>query len=79
MNIRFSTSLQYYYNISPTAIAVKVFNALLLSRGWPDVGKILRKKSRQLSEKLIDSIKESEYPSNHRKITFKIPRQHYSS
>ena len=61
-----------YSGIALTGIAAKVYNnTLLLNRIQPEVEKILSKKSKQLSKKLIHNVINSDYPSYHRWSTRK--------
>ena len=52
--------------ITLTAIATKVYNALLLNCIGPEVEKLLEKLER-LSEKSIHNLTHSDYTSNHRR------------
>ena len=65
-----------YWGITLTAIAAKIYNALLLKRIEPEIEKILRKKQKCLSEKSIHDITNFDYPSNFR-CSCKIPLGDY--
>ena len=69
------TITKNYRGIILTVIAVKVYNALLLSRIWPEIEKTLRK-----NEKLIHNLTDSDSLLNYqRSMCKKNLRQHYCS
>ena len=58
-------------DINLIAIAVKVYNALLLRRIQSEVEKILRKKAKRFSKTSINNFLDSDYSLNHRRNTCK--------